>query len=148
MRCQLLMTTRPIVSFCLFSGRTFFFHQVQDSKTTPLRYKLTRDFTRNYFKATVLTSFPELEGEVRARFFSQYIRRVKEKTPPQVNLHLFISCKYRCKHFGEAKSASVFSNLKIRVCESEVGTCGTAAFNAFSIFLHTKMHTALFRYPK
>ena len=36
--------------------------QVQESKSIPLRYMFDKNFTRNYFKSTILTSFNELQA--------------------------------------------------------------------------------------
>jgi hypothetical protein len=36
--------------------------QVQESKSIPLRYMFDRNFTKNYFKSIILTSFNELQG--------------------------------------------------------------------------------------
>jgi len=51
--------------------------QVESAKTIPLKYKLDRNFVKNFFKATVLTSFPELTGDTRKAFFTEFIARVK-----------------------------------------------------------------------
>jgi len=55
---------------------------VDSAKTIPLRYMLDKDFTRNFFKSTLLTSFPELVGNTRKEFFTEYIGRVKAQTKP------------------------------------------------------------------
>lgn len=52
--------------------------QVDDCQTLPLNYRFTKDFTRNFFKSTILSSFPELNGDVRKEFFDEYIARAKE----------------------------------------------------------------------
>ena len=44
-----------------------------------------QDFTKNFFKSTLLTSFPELEGTTRKDFFTEYIERVKAQTKPVRN---------------------------------------------------------------
>ena len=54
--------------------------RVDDAQTLPLEYKFEEDFIRNYFKSVVLTSFPELQGETRKKFFSEFIPRIKELT--------------------------------------------------------------------
>jgi len=56
--------------------------KVDSAKTIPLRYMLDKNFTRNFFKSTLLTSFPELQGNIRKEFFSEYIERVKAQTKP------------------------------------------------------------------
>jgi len=56
--------------------------QVDSAKTIPLRYMLDKDFTKNFFKSTLLTSFPELVGNTRKEFFTEYIERVKAQTKP------------------------------------------------------------------
>jgi len=56
--------------------------QVDSAKTIPLRYMLDKDFTKNFFKSTLLTSFPELVGNTRKEFFTEYIKRVKAQTKP------------------------------------------------------------------
>ena len=56
--------------------------QVDDAKTIPLKYMLDKDFTKNFFKSTLLTSFPELTGDTRKEFFTEYINRVKAQTEP------------------------------------------------------------------
>jgi len=52
--------------------------RVDEAKTIPLDYKLDKDFVHNFFKQTILSSFPELVGEKRKEFFSEYIPRVRE----------------------------------------------------------------------
>ena len=56
--------------------------QVDEAKTIPLKYMLDKDFTKNFFKSTLLTSFPELTGDTRKDFFTEYINRVKAQTEP------------------------------------------------------------------
>ena len=55
---------------------------MDDAKTIPLRYMLDKDFTKNFFKSTLLTSFPELTGDVRKAFFTEFIDRVKAQSVP------------------------------------------------------------------
>ena len=55
---------------------------MDDAKTIPLRYMLDKDFTKNFFKSTLLTSFPELTGDVRKDFFTEFIDRVKVQSVP------------------------------------------------------------------
>ena len=52
--------------------------RVDEAKTIPLDYKLDKDFVHNFFKQTIMTSFPELVGEKRKEFFNEYIPRVRE----------------------------------------------------------------------
>ena len=52
--------------------------RVDDAKTIPLEYKLDRDFVHNFFRQTIMTSFPELVGEKRKEFFNEYIPRVRD----------------------------------------------------------------------
>ena len=52
--------------------------RVDDAQTIPLKYKFEESFIKNYFKSVVLTSFPELQGETRKKFFTEFILRVKE----------------------------------------------------------------------
>jgi len=54
--------------------------RVDDAKTVPLKYKFETDFIRNYFKSVVMTSFPELQGDTRKKFFNEFIPRVKDLT--------------------------------------------------------------------
>ena len=54
--------------------------RVDDAKTVPLKYKFETDFIRNYFKSVVITSFPELQGDTRKKFFNEFIPRVKDLT--------------------------------------------------------------------
>jgi len=56
--------------------------KVDSAKTIPLKYMLDKDFTKNFFKSTLLTSFPELKGDTRKDFFTEYIERVKAQTKP------------------------------------------------------------------
>jgi len=56
--------------------------QVDGVNTIPLKYKLDRNFVKNFFKSTVLTSFPELTGDTRKAFFTEYISRVKAQNSP------------------------------------------------------------------
>jgi hypothetical protein len=52
---------------------------------------LDKNFTKNFFKSTLLTSFPELTGDTRKAFFTEYIARVKEQDKPvgsRVFVHL------------------------------------------------------------
>ena len=56
--------------------------RVDDAKTVPLKYMLDRDFVKNFFKSTLLTSFPELTGETRKEFFTEFISRVKAQNMP------------------------------------------------------------------
>jgi len=58
--------------------------QVDGVKTIPLNYKITRTWIKNIFKSIMLTSFPELTGDKRKAFFTEYISRVKElNSPPE-----------------------------------------------------------------
>ena len=52
--------------------------RVDQAKTIPLEYKLDNDFVKNFFKQTIMTSFPELVGDKRMQFFKEYIPRVRE----------------------------------------------------------------------
>ena len=52
--------------------------RVDQAKTIPLEYKLDNDFVKNFFKQTIMTSFPELVGDKRTQFFKEYIPRVRE----------------------------------------------------------------------
>ena len=52
--------------------------RVDEAKTIPLDYKLDKDFVHNFFKQTIMTSFPELVGDKRKEFFNEYIPRVRE----------------------------------------------------------------------
>lgn len=51
--------------------------KVAESKSLSLGYILHRDFTKNFFKSSILTAFPELEGEAREMFFKEYISRIR-----------------------------------------------------------------------
>ncbi|XP_023331074.1 uncharacterized protein LOC111703382 [Eurytemora carolleeae] len=52
--------------------------KVQESRSLPLGYVLHKDFIKNYFRSTILTAFPEIQGEERKLFFTDYIRKMKE----------------------------------------------------------------------
>ena len=52
--------------------------RVDHARTIPLEYKLDKDFVKNFFKQTIMTSFPELVGDKRTEFFKEYIPRVRE----------------------------------------------------------------------
>lgn len=53
--------------------------KVASSKSLPLDYKLHREFTRNFFKSSILTAFQQIQGEERKAFFNEYIARIKAK---------------------------------------------------------------------
>merc|ERR1719400_738837 len=38
--------------------------------------------SKNFFKSTLLTSFPELTGDNRRQFFTEFIGRIKEQSQP------------------------------------------------------------------
>ena len=59
--------------------------RVDNAKTIPLKYVLNKDFTKNFFKSTLLTSFPELTGDNRRQFFTEFIERIKEQSQPVSN---------------------------------------------------------------
>jgi len=59
--------------------------RVDSAKTIPLEYVLSKEFTKNFFKSTLLTSFPELTGENRNKFFTEYIGRIKEQSSPDTD---------------------------------------------------------------
>lgn len=59
--------------------------RVDDAKTIPLKYMLDKNFTKNFFKSTLLTSFPELTGESRTKFFTEFIGRVREQSQPDAD---------------------------------------------------------------
>jgi len=59
--------------------------RVDDAKTIPLKYKLDKNFTKEFFKSTLLTSFPELTGDNRNLFFTEFIGRVKEQGQPDAD---------------------------------------------------------------
>jgi len=59
--------------------------RVDDAKTIPLNYVLNKDFTKNFFKSTLLTSFPELTGDNRRHFFNEFIERIKEQSQPDAD---------------------------------------------------------------
>lgn len=59
--------------------------RVDDAKTIPLKYVLNKDFTKNFFKSTLLTSFPELTGDNRNQFFTEFIGRIKEQSQPDAD---------------------------------------------------------------
>ena len=63
--------------------------RVDEAKTIPLEYKLDKDFVKNFFKQTIMTSFPDLVGEKRKEFFSEYIPRVRELSTFVSRLFLF-----------------------------------------------------------
>jgi hypothetical protein len=65
--------------------------QVDDAKTIPLKYMLDKNFTKNFFKSTLLTSFPELTGDTRKASFTEYIDRVKEQSKPVGTLSILIT---------------------------------------------------------
>ena len=56
---------------------------------------LDKNFTKNFFKSTLLTSFPELKGDTRKAFFTEYIERVKDQTKPvrRIKIELSLSVK-------------------------------------------------------
>ena len=55
---------------------------------------LDKNFTKNFFKSTLLTSFPELKGDTRKAFFTEYIERVKAQTKPVRNQNrIVIECQ-------------------------------------------------------
>jgi len=54
--------------------------KVDGAKDVPLNYLFDKDFKKNFFKSTLLTSFPELQGEARKSFFNEYIKRVNKDT--------------------------------------------------------------------
>ena len=56
---------------------------------------LDKNFTKNFFKSTLLTSFPELKGDTRKAFFTEYIERVKAQTKPvrRIKIELSVSVK-------------------------------------------------------
>ena len=64
--------------------------RVDDAKTIPLKYVLNKDFTKNFFKSTLLTSFPELTGDNRNQFFTEFIGRIKEQSQPVGKLITFL----------------------------------------------------------
>ena len=69
--------------------------RVDDAQTIPLKYKFEESFIKNYFKSVVLTSFPELQGETRKKFFTEFIPRVKElNTLVSFNLILHVTFHY------------------------------------------------------
>ena len=49
--------------------------RVDESKAITLHYKLNKDFVSGFVKNTILTSFPEIEGQEREEFFREYIHR-------------------------------------------------------------------------
>ena len=55
---------------------------VKQSKTTKYQYKFDKTYLRNFeqtlFDPTDSTAFPELEGEDRHRFFSEFFTRINE----------------------------------------------------------------------
>ena len=65
--------------------------RVDDAKTIPLEYKFDKDFIKNFFKQTIMTSFPDLVGEKRTEFFNEYIPRVRELSTIVRNLFLSFS---------------------------------------------------------
>ena len=65
--------------------------RVDEAKTIPLEYKFDRDFIKNFFKETIMTSFPDLVGEKRKEFFNEYIPRVRELSTIVSRLFLFFS---------------------------------------------------------
>jgi len=54
--------------------------KVSSSKSLPLNYKLHREFTKNFFKSTILSSFQEIPGEERRAFFTEYIARIQNSS--------------------------------------------------------------------
>ena len=64
--------------------------RVDDAKTIPLEYKFDKDFIKNFFKQTIMTSFPDLVGEKRTEFFNEYIPRVRELSTIVRTLFYFI----------------------------------------------------------
>jgi len=52
--------------------------RVDHARTIPLEYKFDKDFIKNFFKQTIMTSFPALVGDKRTEFFNEYIPRVRE----------------------------------------------------------------------
>ena len=69
--------------------------RVDQAKTIPLEYKLDKDFVKNFFKQTIMTSFPELEGDKRTQFFKEYIPRVRELSTIVGKLQSLIIDKYK-----------------------------------------------------
>ena len=52
--------------------------RVDEAKTVTLDYKLHHDFVERFVQDTILHSFPEIVGEEREEFFTEYFARVKE----------------------------------------------------------------------
>ena len=52
--------------------------RVDEAKTVTLDYKLHPDFVERFVQETILGSFPEIVGEEREQFFTEYLARVKD----------------------------------------------------------------------
>ena len=52
--------------------------RVEEAKTVTLDYKLHSDFVERFVQETIVHSFPEIVGEQRDQFFTEYFARVKD----------------------------------------------------------------------
>ena len=52
--------------------------RVDGSKTFPLKYRFTREFVMGFLKSVEKKAFPQLQGDVREKFFTEYMNRIKK----------------------------------------------------------------------
>jgi len=76
--------------------------KVKESKSLTLTYLLDKDFKKNYFKASILTAFPELKGDARKEFFNEFIGRLRALDKKKENSSgLFKSSNTGIQIYGE-----------------------------------------------